>query len=199
MSTFFSAGRQQREISRNEGKRRVGWLEPASGYGKAETPCEREFRECGNWVRQRRSCSSRTTTSNEIELYNADERRSQCALMMRNRNVLTRMNTQDPSIRKIYKMNGAEEESKAGLNGKGKKNRKTMNEESMRRNIAYFRILVVQSQSCFHFENSYFCCFSGGQYYRKVVLFSKSYTIKIRILVIALCYCNYKFRNYLII
>jgi len=52
-------------------------------------------------------------------------------------------------------MNGAEEESKAELNGKGKeKNRKSMNEESMRKNIAYFRILVVQFQSCFHFENS---------------------------------------------
>jgi len=45
---FFSAGRQQREILQDEGKRRVGWLESASGYGKAETPYEREFRECGN-------------------------------------------------------------------------------------------------------------------------------------------------------
>lgn len=46
---FFSTRRRQREIPRVGGKGEgIGWLEPANGYSKAETLCEREFRECGN-------------------------------------------------------------------------------------------------------------------------------------------------------
>lgn len=47
VSIFFRRAPAARDTTGRREKGGLGRLELASGYGKAETPCEREFHECG--------------------------------------------------------------------------------------------------------------------------------------------------------